>query len=145
MPLLLLSKSNPLRWASIWFWVQTWKLRHLYCWDIPRRSKVRFAPTFFIAKFLSCAFHPKRTCLPDKFLRLVLHDPAKAEAGTDRNMAAALLIWQYWETIILSNLSITDDLITMGDPATFEMRLQRPGYAPESTQSNLPSWRQARR
>ena len=25
-PLLLLSKSNPLRWASIWFWVQTWKL-----------------------------------------------------------------------------------------------------------------------
>ena len=24
-PLLLLSKSNPLRWASIWFWVQTWK------------------------------------------------------------------------------------------------------------------------
>lgn len=25
MPLLLLSKSNPLRWASIWFWVQTWK------------------------------------------------------------------------------------------------------------------------
>ena len=25
-PLLLLSKSNPLHWASIWFWVQTWKL-----------------------------------------------------------------------------------------------------------------------
>ena len=25
-PLLLLSKSNPLRWASIWFWVQAWKL-----------------------------------------------------------------------------------------------------------------------
>ena len=25
LPLLLLSKSNPLRWASIWFWVQTWK------------------------------------------------------------------------------------------------------------------------
>ena len=24
--LLLLSKSNPLRWASIWFWVQSWKL-----------------------------------------------------------------------------------------------------------------------
>ena len=24
-PRLLLSKSNPLRWASIWFWVQTWK------------------------------------------------------------------------------------------------------------------------
>ena len=23
IPLLLLSKSNPLRWASIWFWVQT--------------------------------------------------------------------------------------------------------------------------
>ncbi|MDD6678791.1 MAG: hypothetical protein PUF71_05320 [Firmicutes bacterium] len=23
MPLLLLSKSNPLRWASIWCWVQT--------------------------------------------------------------------------------------------------------------------------
>ena len=35
MPLLLLSKSNPLRWASIWFWVQTWKLRHLYCCDVP--------------------------------------------------------------------------------------------------------------
>ena len=39
MPLLLLSKSNPLRWASIWFWVQTWILGHLYCCDIPRRGK----------------------------------------------------------------------------------------------------------
>ena len=24
------SKSNPLRWASIWFWVQPWKRAHLF-------------------------------------------------------------------------------------------------------------------
>ena len=28
-PLLLLSKSQPLRWVVIWFWVRTWKLLHL--------------------------------------------------------------------------------------------------------------------
>ena len=35
-PLLLLSKSNPLRWASIWFWAETWRHWHLYCCDVPK-------------------------------------------------------------------------------------------------------------
>ena len=38
MPLLLLSKSNPLRWASICFLVQTWKLQHLYCCDVANKK-----------------------------------------------------------------------------------------------------------
>lgn len=29
IPLLLLVKPDPLRWAPIWFWVQTWRL-HLF-------------------------------------------------------------------------------------------------------------------
>ena len=29
IPLLLLAKPDPLRWAPIWFWVQTWRL-HLF-------------------------------------------------------------------------------------------------------------------
>ena len=37
MPLLLLSKSKPLCWASIWFWAQAWKQRHLYGCDVTRR------------------------------------------------------------------------------------------------------------
>ena len=40
-PLLLLSKSNPLRWASIWFWVQAWKLLASI---LLRYSKNRQAP-----------------------------------------------------------------------------------------------------
>ena len=43
----LLSKSNPLRWASIWFRVQTWKTCYLSCFDVSRRSSVRIAPTSF--------------------------------------------------------------------------------------------------
>ncbi len=46
-PLLLLSKSNPLRWASIWFWAETWRHWHLYCCDVPRRSKLRIACSDF--------------------------------------------------------------------------------------------------
>ena len=34
MPLLLLSKSNPLRWASICFRVQAKNWQHLYCFDV---------------------------------------------------------------------------------------------------------------
>ena len=37
----LLSKSNPLRWASIWYWVQIRKSRHLYCCDVPKIDKRR--------------------------------------------------------------------------------------------------------
>ena len=40
-PLLLLSKSNPLRWASIWFWVQAW---NLLASILLRYSKNRQAP-----------------------------------------------------------------------------------------------------
>ena len=40
-PLLLLSKSNPLRWASIWFWAETWRHWHLYCCDISSPYSVR--------------------------------------------------------------------------------------------------------
>ena len=40
-PLLLLSKSNPLRWASIWYWVQIRKSRHLYCFDVPQAPACR--------------------------------------------------------------------------------------------------------
>ena len=47
-PLLLLSKSNPLRWASIWVWVQTRKLRHLYCLDEPPQSKLCIACSGFL-------------------------------------------------------------------------------------------------
>ena len=57
-PLLLLSKSNPLRWASIWVWVQTWKLRLLYCLDEPRRSKSYSACSGFL--FPGRAFSAKK-------------------------------------------------------------------------------------
>ena len=43
MPLLLLSKSNPLRWVAIWFRVQTQKSQHLYCFDVPTRCKQHIA------------------------------------------------------------------------------------------------------
>ena len=38
MPLLLLPKSNPLRWVAIWFRVQIQKSRHLYCFDVPNQD-----------------------------------------------------------------------------------------------------------
>ena len=55
-PLLLLSKSNPLRWASIWVWVQTRKLRHLYCLDEPHRSKLCIACSgfYFLPRIFPC-------------------------------------------------------------------------------------------
>ena len=41
----LLSKSNPLRWASIWFWVQSWKMQHPCCCDVPKkRTRRRSCP-----------------------------------------------------------------------------------------------------
>ena len=51
-PLLLLSKSNPLRWASIWYWVQIRKFRHLYCFDIPRHRGRHIVRGDFFAKAL---------------------------------------------------------------------------------------------
>ena len=42
MPLLLLSKSNPLRWASIW--LSLTETADSVSSLVPRRSKVRFAP-----------------------------------------------------------------------------------------------------
>ena len=53
-PLLLLSKSNPLRWASIWYWVQIRKFRHLYCCDIP---KIPNASAFGIFAYYIFATH----------------------------------------------------------------------------------------
>ena len=47
-PLLLLSKSNPLRWAAIWFWARIRKLCHVFCLNIPRGCKVHFAATSFL-------------------------------------------------------------------------------------------------
>lgn len=41
MPLLLLPKPNPLRWASVWFWAQTLLCRHPYCFA--RRRKLYIA------------------------------------------------------------------------------------------------------
>lgn len=58
-PLLLLSKSNPLRWASIWYWVQIRKSRHLYCCDVPCSSQAayRLRRLFhFIAKLIARSF-----------------------------------------------------------------------------------------
>ena len=50
--LLLLSKSNPLRWTSIWYWVQIRKFRHLYCFDIPRHRGRHIVRGDFFAKAL---------------------------------------------------------------------------------------------
>ena len=43
-----LPNHNRLRWVVIWFWVQNWKPRSLYCYNAPRRNTVPFASTFFI-------------------------------------------------------------------------------------------------
>ena len=48
--LLLASKSNPLRWASIWFRVQAWELEHLSCCDVPHRGKLCIACSDFFQK-----------------------------------------------------------------------------------------------
>ena len=48
-PLLLLSKSNPLRWASIWFWAETWRHWHLYCCDISSPYSVRSTDFLFFS------------------------------------------------------------------------------------------------
>ena len=60
--------QNRLRWVAIWLRVSPWSLRHLYCCDVPRRSKVRFAPTSFYAhgkkdviRLLPCFAFPNRT------------------------------------------------------------------------------------
>ena len=55
-PLLLLSKPNPLCWALVWFWVQTWEERHLYCFDITRRSKLYIACSDFFTKVRARSF-----------------------------------------------------------------------------------------
>ena len=63
-PLLLLSKSNPLRWASIWYWVQIRKFRHLYCFDIPNQS-TNFdtkTPFHFGGLFLRLCPEPQYSC-----------------------------------------------------------------------------------
>ena len=43
MPLLLLSKLQPLRWVAIWFRVLHWKRQHLYCFDVTAQ---KFPPPF---------------------------------------------------------------------------------------------------
>ena len=48
-PLFLLSKSNPLRWASIWFWAETWRHWHLYCCDISSPYSVRSTGFLFFS------------------------------------------------------------------------------------------------
>ena len=57
-PLLLLSKSQPLRWVVIWFWVQACKLQHLYCCDVPpgKGLEPSRAPGFFF--FTGCRPRP---------------------------------------------------------------------------------------
>ena len=73
IPLLLLFKPDPLRWAPIWFWVQTWRL-HLFWHHSPRRSKVRFAPAFFCKKCypLRSLAPPFQTATADAGLRFGL-------------------------------------------------------------------------
>ena len=67
-PLLLLSKSNPLRWASIWFWAETWRHWHLYRCDISAHRKRHIACdelfhfiTKLIARSFCCSPLPNRT------------------------------------------------------------------------------------
>ena len=48
LPLLLLSKSNPLRWASIWFWVQTYRLRIYTAVLFPKRKTSAKADVFLL-------------------------------------------------------------------------------------------------
>ena len=50
--LLLASKSNPLRWASIWFRVQTWEPEHLSCCDVPTffKSQSALTPLLLLSK-----------------------------------------------------------------------------------------------
>ena len=43
MPLLLLSKLQPLRWVAIWFRVLHWKRQHLYRFDVTAQ---KFPPPF---------------------------------------------------------------------------------------------------
>ena len=50
MPPLLLSKSQPLRWVAIWFRVQPWQLRHLYCCDVPEYCRELFCSRQFFTK-----------------------------------------------------------------------------------------------
>ena len=70
-PLLLLSKSNPLRWASIWFWVQNWKcgvysvamlhvaaksaLRPRLFMPAAKKDVIRPLPCFFFPNRIRCA------------------------------------------------------------------------------------------
>lgn len=71
----LLSKPDPLRWAPVWFWVQTLKLQHLYCFDSPEEkpraaTALGYFHVFFRAVFplqvqdvLYVALHPGRALL----------------------------------------------------------------------------------
>ena len=56
--LLLLSKSNPLRWASIWVWVQSRKVQHLYCFHVPKkRDTTASCPSFSIPLPVVAAYY----------------------------------------------------------------------------------------
>ena len=58
MPLLILSKSNPLRWASVWFWVAAFVELRLY------EKKHRFLAVLFYYTYLSCASQKAQQSLP---------------------------------------------------------------------------------
>lgn len=64
MRLLLLSKSQPLRWVAIWHCVRTGKPQHLYSCDGPARRKRHIACGglfHFIVKLIArlfCFFPP---------------------------------------------------------------------------------------